>query len=111
MRLNNRCYNSGRITGEKNFVKNFIRADLCIIDLGHSPVNPLYNGLSDTAPWMLHMFVDILILLTCRHIYFQKNWRQSRGARVEYKIAKLLRMGIYYQEFETSKEYLKLNKF
>lgn len=94
-----RCYNSGKITGLSfySFHMNFYVADRLIRALGYNPINPVLQGIQGNAPWWLHMAVDITLLLTCRTAYFQKNWKDSKGARIEHKIAKLFKLKIIYQ--------------
>lgn len=97
-----RCYNSGPISSLPLSVamNNFRRADV-IIDkrMGMRPVNPLITwALPRRSPWLLHMIKDLLLLLTCRSIYFQSGWSRSRGARVEHRVAEWLGMSRYYEE-------------
>lgn len=97
------CYNSGKISGLKNAQKNFKKADFEIIDLGYNPVNPMVHGLESVrlsnAPWIIHMIVDILILvLFCRVAYFQSNWKDSRGAKIEHFVCKVLLIKRIYQD-------------
>ena len=99
-----RIYNSGRITGLdcETYLANFDKADKEIKVSGHTPVNPIFNGLYESAPWWLHMIADILMLLSCRAIYLQVNWEQSRGAKIEYRVARILFKRIIYQETSDS---------
>lgn len=97
-----RCYNSGAISSLSYLTaySNFMRADRIISDeLRMNPVNPMNVtwGLQPSAPWMLHMIKDIILLLGCSAIYFQYNWSNSRGARVEHKIAKWLGKDMYFE--------------
>ena len=92
------CYNSGKITGNADAYKAFLRADFDIIDKGFNPINPIKCGLPKSFPWLLHMVVDILILVfTCRYAYFQSNWKESRGARIEHFVCKLFFIKRFYQ--------------
>lgn len=97
-----KCYNSGKITGLprcKVFDK-FHGADFAISALNYRPVNPLYNGLSCKSPWFLHMIVDLCMMFQCKAAYFQKDWKESRGARIEHSLAKRTGKHIIYQEKE-----------
>lgn len=97
-----RCYNSGKIGGLSylTYYNNFQEADRAIERMGLIPVNPVNNGLKPSRPWICHMIVDILLMATCRSVYFQSNWRLSRGARIEYRLAKLTGMVIWFAENE-----------
>ena len=95
-----KCYNSGKIGGISYIVAygNFKKADAEITCMGFTPVNPIIRGLKPSAPDWAHMIVDILLLARCRHIYLQRNWKDSRGARIEHKVARFLRIQVWYQE-------------
>lgn len=95
-----KCYNSGKIGGLNYLVAydHSHKADGEIEAMGFTPVNPIKQGLKPSAPYWAHMIADILLLARCRHIYMQRNWKESRGAKIEYKVAKLLRIQIWYQD-------------
>lgn len=96
-----KCYNSGKITGLPRLTAwfNFERADREIEALGYKPVNPMVEQWIDpNAPWLLHMIVDIWHLLWCKAVYFQKNWADSRGARIEFQIALWLDKELMYEQ-------------
>lgn len=99
MNRNARCYNSGKIGGlpYEEVRKKFARANNEIRNMGMIPVSPLSNGLKPSRPWLLHMAADLCIMAGCRHIFMQDDWRNSRGARIEYRTARLLRMNIWFQ--------------
>jgi hypothetical protein len=45
-----------------------------------------------------YMVRDVWMMLWCRSVYFQDNWRSSRGARIEHFIAKMtLKKRLYEQ--------------
>ena len=90
MEKRKRCYNSGKISGLPYLVayNNFLAADRRIEELGFESVNPMKEKwLKPSAPWILHMIVDVWKMLWCNTVYFQKNWTDSRGAQVEFYIA------------------------
>lgn len=95
-----RCYNAGKVGGlEKvRFSYNFFKADNEIFFMGYKPISPLKNGLPDKAPYWLHMFVDLCLLASCKAAYFQENWKDSRGAKIEHMFATFLGKEIWYQE-------------
>ena len=96
-----KCYNSGKISGLPYLTSynNFLAADKEIETIGYHPVNPLAERwLKPSAPWLLHMIVDVWHLLWCKAVYFQKNWSDSRGARIEFQIALWLDKELIYQK-------------
>ncbi len=92
-----RCYNSGKIGGLNYLtaMKKFLAADREILEMGMSPVNPMENGLNPSRPWWMHMVVDLFMLLRCGNIYLQRDWQQSRGARIECRVARWLGMRVW----------------
>lgn len=96
-----KCYNSGKISGLPYLTayNNFLAADKTIESKGFKPVNPMAERwLKPSAPWLLHMIVDVWKMLWCDAVYFQRNWSDSRGARIEFQIALLLNKILIYQE-------------
>lgn len=94
-----RCYNAGKV-GDLPYIvahRNFQKADEYIYSLGMQPVNSLYNGLKASSPWILHMIVDICLMAGCSYVFFQQNWKSSKGARIEYKIARFLGKGMIFE--------------
>lgn len=85
-----RVYISGRITGlnDKLVERKFRAAETLLKDLGFEPVNPLKNGLDSSHTWEEHMTKDIEMLMPCDAIFMLDNWKLSRGARIEYNIAR-----------------------
>lgn len=96
---NIKCYNSGKIGGLSYLqaYKNFENADQEIAAMGFTPVNPIILGLKPSRPYWMHMVWDILLLSRCGHIYLQTNWKESRGARIEFRVAKFLGIQIWFQ--------------
>lgn len=97
---NLKCYNSGRISGLSYLeaYNNFRRADIEIAGMGLVPVNPIMLGLKPSRPYWMHIITDILLLARCGHIYLQRNWMSSRGARIEFRVAKFLGIPMWFQE-------------
>lgn len=95
-----RCYIAGKIGGRPviEVFHSFARASDEITSRGYEPVSPLYNGLDFNDPWLLHMVVDICLLLRCRYVYFQKDWKNSRGAQIEHRAARWTGKRIIYEE-------------
>ena len=92
-----KIYISGKITGLNIEVAraNFKRAEAMLQAHGYETVNPFDNGVDEDAPWEHHMEADIKDMLQCEGIYQMGNWRQSRGAKVEYKEARAAGLVIF----------------
>lgn len=91
-----KIYISGPITGKKNLNREaFAQAAAAIRAAGHEAVNPhdLTAHLGDDAPWVEYMKVDIAALVACDAILLLYGWESSRGARLENKIARKLKLG------------------
>lgn len=90
-----KIYLSGPITGldYNQVAEAFENAAHEIRAMGFEPVSPMCNGVAIEAGWDSHMRADIKLLLDCEGIHMLPDWRNSRGAILEYQIAKAL--GIY----------------
>jgi len=89
-----RTYISGKITGldlevaDLNFhlAESELRSEHGIYF--RNMINPrLVKPLFGIDNWFCHMVTDIWELLACTHIALQPNWIDSRGARIEKRIA------------------------
>ena len=95
-----RVYISGKITGLPiDQVAEKFNSHAVLLKLkGYEPVNPV-----DVSPyhiskqWHDYMVDDIAALFQCDAIYMLADWGQSRGARIEYQIAKELGLKIIFQ--------------
>lgn len=90
-----RIYLAGKISGlyiEKTR-QNFMLAEREIFTL-HSPgevVNPFnIRPFLGIRTWICYMITDIRELSTCTHAAFMYNWRESRGAVIEYFFARFI---------------------
>lgn len=96
-----KCYNSGKISGLSYLeaYNNFLEADSEIALRGYTSVNPMKEcWLKPSAPWLLHMVVDVWKMLGCKAVFFQRNWAESRGACIEFQIALALGKDLIYQK-------------
>lgn len=60
-------------------------------------VNPTMLGL-DGKPWLYCMFVCLRKLRRCSYVFMLRDWRRSRGARWENRVARWLHKNIIYQK-------------
>ena len=101
-----KVYISGQITGLEapEALKNFNKAENVLKLLGHRVVNPMkINKPGDS--WKQCMITDIKALMDCDAIYMLSNWINSRGARIEFCIAKETDLSIMYEDEEKSLVY------
>ena len=88
------CYLSGKISGlaETEYLINFYDAIGIILKLKlckySQIINPLeIKPLFGIKSYWCHMAADIYHELKCTHVAFQKNWTDSKGARIEMIVA------------------------
>ena len=66
---------------------------------GLHPVNPFeISPINNTKKWEDYMVDDIRELFTCKAIFLLKNWKNSKGARMEYAIAKEMGIKIMFEK-------------
>lgn len=90
-----KVYIVGKVTGEplQECRKKFAQIELRLKEMGMIPINPM-NFVSADTDWNTAMKICIGQLLTCDFIYLLPDWKQSRGARIERILAKLLQIEI-----------------
>lgn len=102
--MKRRVYISGKITGLpiEEARANFAEIEKCYSVLGVKTFNPmsekrLINKLG-RLPWVVYIISDVCMELLCNEIHLQPNWTDSRGARIERKIAVFLKYKINENE-------------
>lgn len=96
-----RVYLAGKISGldEAEAYERFLGAENLLMHCGHTPLNPM--RLVDQTPGREYgeQLADALqIMLTqAEAVYFLDNWRDSRGAFIEWTIAGTLEMPMYFK--------------
>lgn len=95
-----KIYISGKISGLpiKSVIEKFKWHSGFLRMKGYEPINPIeVSPYSEQKGWSDYMAEDIAALLKCEAIYMLKDWGQSRGARIEYQIAKELGLQIFFE--------------
>ena len=95
-----KIYISGKITGlnQTDVEKKFETQEFFLQSKGYVVVNPLKICPFDKKKkWHDYMIKDIEELLRCDAIFMLKDWGQSKGARIEYEIAKELELKIFFE--------------
>jgi hypothetical protein len=97
-------YLSGKIGGLETFDSylNFEIAKWALL-AKHRPANITVINPLDIKPlfgikqYWFFMITDIIALLKCDTVYFLSNWTDSRGAKIEMRIALLFKKRIIMQ--------------
>lgn len=82
---------SGQVSGLEYYVAygNFSYADRQLSSMGYQVINPMKICRKNWS-WVRCMIKCLWAIIFCHKIYQLDNWKESRGARIEYRWAKLL---------------------
>lgn len=95
-----KTYISGKISGlpEHEARAKFDNTAILLKAKGYTPVNPFDVQPAHPNPvWEDYMAADIHALMHCQAIYMQRDWGQSKGARIEYQIALELGLVVMFE--------------
>lgn len=99
--MSKKIYISGKITGlsEKVAKKQFSDAQTQLKGMypGCETINPMEVQHDHDQSWLNFMKQDIKAMMDCNAIFMLKNWQESKGAIVEYTLAKGLGYEIIHQ--------------
>ena len=94
-------YISGKITGTDDYKDRFLKAEQKLRSRGFNVLNPVKTGkwlerhLAPKIPtWVEYMKQDIKAMMSADCIYMLKGYRESKGARLELFLAKILKYEI-----------------
>ena len=84
-------YIAGRVTGipREQAREKFIKAEFILKRKGYTIINPV-TLVNPSYPWQRAMRICLKKLLDADAIFLLSDWKQSKGAKVERWIAKLL---------------------
>ena len=90
-----RVYLSGPISENPNYIEDFSSIEDLLNRQGFEVINPVrlsnaYSGLSYKA----YMQIDFMLLNVCDAIYMLDGWKTSKGASLEYLLAKEMKKQI-----------------
>lgn len=89
-----KIYISGKITGDPDYKQKFKGAEVFLKNFGFEVKNPA--DIETTGkPWIWYIKQDIVALMDCDAIFLLKDWKRSKGAKLEHYIAKKMGMRIY----------------
>lgn len=93
-----KIYISGKISGIEQEAKTlFDCAEIALKLKGYEPINPMIIKHDHDLSWESYMKADLKALLDCHAIYMLKNYEDSRGAKIEFKLATDLGMKVIFQ--------------
>ena len=94
-------YISGPVTGKnrKNALDDFGRAEKALTQIDYDVVNPMKLIPDDfQGDWTVAMRLCLIEMLEkCDTVYFMKDWKTSRGARIEHFLAMQLGFNILFE--------------
>ncbi len=94
-----KIYISGKITGiEAEAERLFSAAEIKLREMNYDPINPFTLNHDHDKSWNSYMREDIKQLCDCDAIYLLSNWKESKGALIEYEIAVYLGLYVHYEE-------------
>ena len=98
-------YVSGKITGTSEYGDRFSAVEDKLIAEGYEVLNPVRTGkwleryLEPEKPtWVQYMKHAIAAMMQADYIYMMSGWNQSKGARLERFLARVLNYNIIYEE-------------
>lgn len=93
-----RIYIAGPVTGMpyQKAYRRFYAQERRLKKKGLEVINPM-RKCKESWLWWRCMIVCIYNLIQCDSIYMLKGWQDSRGARIEHKVATWLKMKIYHK--------------
>ncbi len=92
-------YISGAISNRKfeDAKQHFDSAEEVLIKRKHTVVNPVNLSHDHDKSWLSLMKEDLTALLSCDGIYMLRGWEQSKGACIEFNLAKDLELKILFE--------------
>lgn len=92
-------YISGKITGLdfNDAYKTFLDAQLKYESVGFEVINPMRINHDNDGSWESYMRADLKAMMGCTHIYMLKGWHTSRGANIEYNLARELNLIVVFE--------------
>lgn len=91
-----KIYLSGKITGDEGFAEKFKAKEEELSARGDYVFNPALHP--DMFTHGQFMQIDLLALSFCDSIYLMDNWRDSKGARMEFEQSKVLGLDVEFEK-------------
>jgi hypothetical protein len=94
-----KIYIAGKVTGEPTEIckAKFGKAEYTLRSSGFIVVNPMNVVNDPNCRWSIAMGLCITELAECDPIYLLSDWKESRGARIEFEVAKELDLKMFFE--------------
>ncbi len=96
-----KIYIAGKVTGEPRKIceAKFQRAENEIRKVMNCEqiINPMKLITDPQTPWNEAMLKCFAVLFNCDAIYLLSDWKDSRGARIEFETAKELGLKLFFE--------------
>jgi hypothetical protein len=99
-------YISGPITGIENANKeDFMKMEEMLVTMGYKVRNPRKHPIPKNLPkediWHVMMKISLKDMICCNSMVMLNGWEFSRGAGIEFDLAKALKMPTTNQDLQT----------
>jgi len=84
-----RIYICGKVTGDPDYKKKFLKEENRLFSLGYEPVNPAVIVPSN-KDWSSAMKTVLRAMLLCDGVSLLPDWKKSKGAKIEVRLAREL---------------------
>lgn len=98
--INERIYLAGKITGDADYKAKFRKATAVLESMDWNYwfiVNPTIEC-KEHWSWLRCMVKCLFLLKGCKWVAMLPDWKESRGARIEHRVAQWLGKDIIYIE-------------
>lgn len=92
-----KIYIAGKISGDKDYEKRFARAEKRLVRKGHSVLNPGRIGDFPEITYDNYISISRAMQAVCDAVYFLPTWLDSRGAKNEYRFARLHGQQLFFR--------------
>jgi len=86
-------YICGKVTGDANYYEKFLKEENRLFINGYEPVNPA-ACISPKEEWQKAMQAAIRLMLLCDGVSLLPDWKKSKGAKIEARLARELGMDV-----------------
>lgn len=88
-----KSYLAGAITNDPDYIEKFKRFETYLTGDVNNPVH--FKPFLGLKNWTAYMITCLRFLMKSHTVYFIPDWKTSRGAKIEYKVAKFLKKRCY----------------